>query len=235
MSRAPRPLAGGALEGALRRRFRTAESVVDTSAGRFTLLHPASPEELISEEDFEQDERLPYWADIWPSSTVLAGVVGTLDGRGARALELGCGLGLVAAAAARAGFAVTATDYYEDALLFARLNVWRAAEREIAVRHVDWRAFPRDLGRFDLVIASDVLYERPYGELVANAFAATLAPGGRGLVADPGRVAAGAFVEACRARGLRAVRVAQHPWTSGEARQTIDLYEIRSGAAENGE
>src|SRR5262245_10822198 len=71
--------------------------------------HPRSPESLIDVDAFERDERLPYWADIWPSSFVLAECVGSLDGSGGRLLELGCGIGVVALAAARAGFAVTAT------------------------------------------------------------------------------------------------------------------------------
>ena len=220
-------LANGRLQRALERRFRTSESVVETAAGAFTLLHPANADDLITEADYEVDERLPYWADVWPSSTVLAGVVGALDGRGARSLELGSGLGLVAGAAARAGFDVTATDYYEDSLLFARVNAWRASAREISTRHVDWRHFPATLGRFDLVLASDVLYEREYATLVAAAIARSLAPGGRALVADPGRLAAPAFVEQCAERALSAIRVAQHPWSAGEIRQTIDLYEIR--------
>ena len=226
MTRGSKPHDDAALADDLRRRFRTSSSTLDVGAEPVTLLHPASADELISEADFVEDERLPYWADVWPASTVLAGVVAALAGGGRRALELGCGLGLVATAAARAGFAVTATDYYEDALLFARTNVWHNTGRAIATRHVDWRDFPDDLGRFDLVIASDVLYERAYAELVAAALDATIALGGRGLIADPGRVAAPAFVAACTARGLRASRVSQHPWTAGEIRQTIDLYEV---------
>lgn len=225
MTEKPR-LTDGSLARALRRRFRTAESTVDTSAGPFTLLHPANPDDLITEADYVRDERLPYWADIWPSSTVLAGVVAALDGRGRTAVELGCGLGLVASAAARAGFRVTATDYYDDALLFAQANVWRNAAEKIGTRHVDWRLFPADLGTFDLVLASDVLYEHSYAELLAAGFDRSLGAQARGLVADPGRIAAGAFVEACAARGLRADRVAQHPWSAGEIQQTIDLYEI---------
>jgi predicted nicotinamide N-methyase len=141
-------------------------------------------------------------------------------------LELGCGLGLVASAGARAGFAVTATDYYADALGFAAVNVWRNAEREVETRHVDWRAFPDDLGRFALVVASDVLYEHEYATLVARAIDRALEPGGRGLVADPGRVAAPAFLEECATLGLRAARSGRHPWSAGAINQTIDLYEV---------
>ena len=223
-------VADGSLERSLVRRFRTAESSVETSGGTFSLLHPANADDLISEDDYVMDERLPYWADVWPSSTVLAGRVAAMAGEGRRLLELGCGLGLVISAAARAGFEPTATDYYEDALLFARVNAWRNARREVAARHVDWRHFPADLGSFDLVLASDVLYEHEYALLVADAFVATLAPGGRAIVADPGRVAADEFVAACAERGLTAVIRERVPYVAGEIRQTINLYDVTRNA-----
>ena len=64
------------------------------------------------------------------------------------------------------------------------------AHVEADVREVDWRLFPHDLGRFDVVVASDVLYERDYADLVARAYDRTLLGRGLGLVADPGRLAA---------------------------------------------
>jgi predicted nicotinamide N-methyase len=211
---------------ALGRRFVLAKTSIDLPGGAVALERPRSADELINEADFEKDERLPYWADVWPSSTVLAAVVAAMDGRGARALELGCGLGLVTVGAMRAGFEVLATDYYEDALLFARRNARRILGREPKTRLVDWRAFPTDLGRFDLVLASDVLYDREYATLVADALAATLAPGGVALVADPGRVALLAFITACEQRGCSARVRAKIPWSEGAASQTITIHEI---------
>jgi predicted nicotinamide N-methyase len=212
---------------ALDRRFVLAHVSVAVGEGEIHLETPRSADELINEVDFEHDERLPYWADVWPSSTALAGVVAGLpDGVGKRALELGCGLGLVTIGALRAGFDVLATDYYEDALLFARRNGLSATGREPRTRHVDWRAFPTDLGRFDLVLASDVLYEREYATLVADAIVASLAPGGVGLVADPGRVALLSFVTACEQRGCTVGIRARVPWTDGTAKQTITIHEI---------
>lgn len=215
-----------ALETALRRRFRVAESAIPLGEREVDLLHPASADELISEEDYIRDERLPYWAEPWPSGLVLAGVLATLEGNGLRLLELGCGAGLVATAAALAGFTVTATDYYDDALGFAWLNVWRTTGRSIDTRMVDWRAMPDDLAGFDVVIASDVLYEKPYAALVAAAIARTLAKTGVAIVADPGRIAAPAFVEQLGVEGLQVARKTRVPYASGEIRQTIDLYEI---------
>ena len=215
----------------LTRQFRTVVSEVAVGSASFELLHPANADDLISEADYVKDERLPYWADIWPSSRALAGRIAGLRGGGKQLLELGCGMGLVASAAARSGFDVVATDYYEDALLFTQVNVFTNAGLVPETRYVDWRAFPKDLEWFDYVIASDVLYEKEYAPLLADAFAQTLASGGLGIVADPGRIGAEEFLAACAERSLDVKRAARVPHVDGTIRQTIDLYEIRTGPA----
>lgn len=220
------------IEASLRRRFRVIETPVPLGQTTVTLLHPANTDELISEEDYLRDERLPYWAEPWPSSFALArhlvsddSVVGA--GAGRRMLELGCGAGLVASAATLAGFNVTASDYYEDALRFARVNAWNATQRPIDTLLLDWRALPELMPRYDVVIASDVLYERPYAEIVAKTLARTLADDGVAIVADPGRMATPAFIAACPTVGLRIEKARRLPFEEGAVRQTIDLYEIR--------
>jgi predicted nicotinamide N-methyase len=209
----------------LERRFRTARTAVTAGPHTIELVHPANADELIDEADFERDERLPYWADVWPSAIVLARRVVTMRADRRTLLELGCGAGLVASAAALAGFDVTATDYYEDSLQFTRLNVVRNAGSDPTVRLVDWRHLPADLGRFDVVVASDVLYEHTYGPLVAAAVARALGPTGLAILADPGRIAAGEFVDAIRRHGLEVWTADRVRFTYGEVTQTIDLYE----------
>ena len=191
-----------------------------------TIVRPESSESLISEEDFARDERLPYWAELWPSALILARHVGSLDGAGRTLLELGCGVGLVAAAASRSGFAVTATDYYADALLFTRLNVTRNSGRAPTVMELDWRAIPPDLGRFDVIVASDVLYERRYPALIASVIARALAPGGMALIADPGRVAAPELPSECERHGLTVRERQRVAFVDGEIRQSIDVLTI---------
>ena len=72
-------------------------------AGReLVIARPDDPESLIDEERFEEDEFMPYWAELWPSGLALAGYVGRLDLAGRRVLEVGCGLGLPSLAAALA-------------------------------------------------------------------------------------------------------------------------------------
>jgi predicted nicotinamide N-methyase len=199
-------------------------------AGReVELLSPANADDLISEDDYVKDERLPYWADLWPSAQILAREVREMRLAGERVLELGCGLGLVAIGAALAGAQVTATDYYDDAIQFATLNVAEATGQTIEARMVDWTAMPSDLGRFDVVLTSDVLYEPRYAGLVASAIAATLRRGGEAIVADPGRIACPDFLNECRAIGLVVSDATPHAYAEGEIRQTITLYRLRWG------
>ncbi len=214
------------LEG-LRQRFDVIESTFTCGGRTFTLAHPRNSDDLIREEDYVKDERLPYWADVWPSSRVLADHVVRHKGNGRRALELGCGSGLVACALAAAGYAVTATDYYPDALEFTHNNVWRNTGRRIATRMVDWRAMPRDLGRFGVVVASDVLYEHTHGELVSDALLATVDDDGYALIADPGRLSLQSFLESAEEGGMALTEQWDNPFGEGESRQTVTLYALR--------
>ena len=192
-----------------------------------TLHHPRDADDLIDEAAFAIDERLPYWADVWPSARVLAERLLTTRVDERRLLEIGCGSGLVSVAAAIAGFDVTSTDYYDEALRFTALNVLVNTGVLIDTRAADWRRFPHDIGRFDLVVASDVLYEPEHASLVAAVIDRTLTARGSAMIADPGRLAAPQFVEQCKERGMPAAIVDRIPFEEGEIRQTIDLYEVR--------
>ncbi len=151
------------LEEELRRRFAVVEHRLAIGGRTYELRHPRSADELICEEEFNRDERLPYWAEIWPSAYVLAqriaGEQGVADGRPRRLLELGCGSGLAVMTALAAGFEVTAVDYYPEALEFVRLNAALNGLPAPTVQIVDWRQYPRELIEFDIVVAADVLYE----------------------------------------------------------------------------
>jgi len=231
---------------ALDGRFDIHEHPVPVGAGTIVLEKPVNRDVLISAEDFARDERLPYWADLWPAATALANVIAAppaglgwkppATGRAPRALEIGCGLGLVTVAAMQAGWEVTATDYYDDALLFAARNAWTATGREPALRMVDWRALPDDLGTFDLVLAADVLYEKAHAGLVAEMALRALAPGGVMLLADQGRKALKSFLSKTRAGGLvhRVVHTAPTPAKADAPENSslapIDIYELRHEA-----
>jgi predicted nicotinamide N-methyase len=117
-----------------------------------------------------------------------------MDLRERRVVELGCGLAVPSIAAARAGAAVLATDVCDEALELAARNARENGVR-IDTAPVDW-AEPEEMvarAPFDLVLAADVLYERSAVALLLSLLP-RLAP--EVLLADPGRAATAAFMEA---------------------------------------
>jgi len=158
--------------------------------------------EAVDPVTFAEDERLPYWAELWPSSVGLARyVLQHLDLSGLQVLELGCGLGLVGIAAALRGARVLCTDYEPDALAFARHNARRNACRRMRFRLVDWRR-PVLRQRYAYIFASDVIYEaRNFGPLIAI-LQRFLARGGTAIFSDPGRLNAVPFFAGLRQRGF---------------------------------
>ena len=161
-------------------------------AGRdVVVVRPRDAAELIDEEAFAHDEFLPYWAELWPSSLALARAVATTPPAGLRVIELGCGLALPSIVAALCGAArVLATDWSEDALGFARLNAARNGA-QVETRLLDWRC-AEAAGEWDLVLCSDLLYERRNVEPLL-ALLLRLAP--EVLLAEPGRPHASAFLD----------------------------------------
>lgn len=210
----------------LERRFVVAHTTVDLPGGVVDMMHPENTDALISEEDMVRDDRLPYWADIWPSSRILARALVLETGTGRSLLELGAGLGLASIGAMRAGYDVLASDYYDDALLFIRANAWRTLKREPRTRMIDWRDLPADLGTADRIVAADILYEDRYPPLVVNVIARALAPAGMATIADPGRPMVEQFFELLPAHGLRLRDTEIVSYDESPAKQTIRLHNI---------
>lgn len=148
--------------------------------------------DAIDPETFSDDERLPYWADVWTSSLELARwCMQDAEIRGKRVLELGCGLGLAGIAAAQSGATVTFSDYEADALDFVRYNVRRnlpahVVESGIDVIQFDWRRPPL-LEPFDVVIAADVVYEQRMFTPIKHVLSTLVAPSGIAVMTEPGR------------------------------------------------
>lgn len=207
-------------------RFDVITSTVELDGDTLSIMHPRDADALIDEAAFNRDERLPYWADVWPASIALARTVRAMNGAGRSLLELGCGVGLVASAAMKAGFTVTASDYYEDALEFTRVNSANNAGHEAQTLLLDWRELPLAVPAYDVVAASDVLYEASYGPVVSRAIATMLAERGRALIADPGRVGTPAFFSALSDVGLKHVGAAVSKVSHRGRDQTITVHEV---------
>jgi predicted nicotinamide N-methyase len=193
-------------ERELRARYAVREERFEHGGWAVELVLPRAADELIDEAEFEEDERLPYWAELWPSARALARHLLDHPPAEGPALELGCGVALPSLALRRLGVPVRATDWYDEALRFARVNAARNALAPLETALLDWRHPPRTR-RYPLVIAADVLYEARNAELLAALLPALVAPGGAALLADPGRVHAPELLARMRRAGWRAEEV----------------------------
>jgi len=170
--------------------------------GEVELMRPPDAEALISEESFEHEEFLPYWAELWVSAVALAHDVSMRALRGKHTLELGCGLGLPSIAAARAGGRVLATDWSPDAVAAAAANADLNGV-DVETLECSWAEADAivERGPWQLVLASDVLYEARNVELLLGLLPRLVDRTGLVLLADPGRVPAERFLAAAAERG----------------------------------
>ncbi len=174
----------------------------------FRLLAVRDPDtllEAVTPTEFAVDERLPYWAELWTSSIALAAYCLEQTGlRGARVLDLGCGLGLTGIAAAQRGAGVVFADYEEDALRFARENARMNLDADdlarCEFRVADWRD-PGTLGAFDVVLGADIIYERRHFHPLLRSLHDTVGHGGEAWLAEPDRVLGSDFFALARADG----------------------------------
>ncbi len=175
------------------------EEVVGLPGGELRVLRPGDPEGLLTDEAFDREELLPYWAELWASSLALARVMAVRSLRGAPTLELGCGLGLVAVAAARAGGRVTATDWSAPAVELTQRNA-EANGVELEVLRCSWQEPEPLVARapWPVVLASDVLYDRGNVPLLLDLLPRLAGPRSEVLIADPGRTPAEEFLERAR-------------------------------------
>ncbi len=177
------------------------------------LFRPRDTEALLDEHAFETEEFLPYWAEVWPSSIALARAVSARTLGGRRVLELGCGLGLPSVVAALGGARVLATDWSEEAVRAAARNA-EVNGTALATGRVAWDE-PGPLldgAPWDLVLASDVLYEQRMVDALLALLPRLVDARGEVWLADPGRVPAERFLEAAAATwSIRSTRDAAGP------------------------
>jgi predicted nicotinamide N-methyase len=187
------------LEDRLRERFKVREESFTHGALSLQMLLPEKAEDLLDEEAFERDECMPYWADLWPSAKGLAHWLLDHQDFNGSVIELGCGVALPSIALRATGVDVLATDYNDDALLFAQCNAGRNDIEPLRTMLLDWRKPPSSLGGFDLAFAADVLYEQRNAIALVDLLPNLISETGRFVLADPGRRWAGEFRQRMRA------------------------------------
>lgn len=127
------------------------------------------------------------FGQLWPAGRVLAAAMLEFDVAGKRILEIGCGLGLSSLVLQRRRADITASDHHPLAEAFLRGNAIRNGLPIVAYRDLPWLIDDAQLGRFDLIIGSDVLYEHRHVAQLAALLQRHAQVGAEILIADPGR------------------------------------------------
>jgi predicted nicotinamide N-methyase len=112
---------------------------------------------------------------------------------GKRILEVGCGIGLSSLVLKHRGADITASDHHPLAGEFLRHNTDLNGLPPIDFHNAPWAGPNPTLGRFDLIIGSDLLYERGHPGLLAGFLASHAKHAAQILLADPGRDRCGQF------------------------------------------
>jgi len=129
----------------------------------------------------------PIFGVIWPSSLVLAHFIINYGVGSKRILEIGCGIALSSLLLNKQCADITATDYHPEVKNFLQRNTLLNGDKAIAYEQVDWASKIDQLGLFDLIIGSDLLYEDSHVDLLANFIEDHSNPTCEVIIVDPGR------------------------------------------------
>lgn len=187
-----------------RPRLENNQILVDFLDRCWVLDHSQNLEDLwacMDEKDLA-DERIPYWAELWPSSLAMAMLLWRKreEIKGRICLDLGCGLGFTAIIGQYLGANVLACDYLFPALACARKNAQDNGLGENSPRFLgmDWRAPAFASGCAACLWAGDILYEKRAFEPVLAFLDHVLALAGKAWIGEPGRAIFAGFIELAR-------------------------------------
>ncbi|NYZ63290.1 class I SAM-dependent methyltransferase [Luteimonas deserti] len=158
------------------------------------------------------------FGQVWPSGQALATVMDGIDLDGRRILEIGCGIGLSSLVLQRRGADVVASDIHPLADAFLAYNSALNALDAVHYRHMRWDAPLASLGTFDLIIASDVLYERGHAASLAGVVERHARPSAQVMLTDPGRGHSGTFGRLLADQGFSA---SEHRLPAIEGRDAV--------------
>ncbi len=177
-------------------------------------MNKAIDELFDTEPDLLDEKNIPYYGNPWPAGITLADHMyrmGTwLEGK--KVLEIGCGLAIPSLVCAHLGAQVVCTDIHPHVETLLRENLELNEMHSNAVRFVPFlfkdfeKTIAQELGTFDFIIASDVLYEKEHPRSIAQIAKTLCAKTGHIILVDPARNPKylQAFVDNLKTAGFRA-------------------------------
>jgi 2-polyprenyl-3-methyl-5-hydroxy-6-metoxy-1,4-benzoquinol methylase len=144
----------------------------------------------------------PLFGQVWPSAQKLADLMQVYELGGRRILEIGCGLALASMVIHRRLGDITASDCHPLTETFLKANLVLNTLPALKYCTGNWGRENISLGEFDLIIGSDVLYERGHPEVLAEFIDLHAAPTAEILIIDPNRSNRSAFHKQMASRGF---------------------------------
>ncbi len=141
----------------------------------------------IAEEAGISSSTWPLFGTVWPSGMILAELINIHVLDGLRILELGCGLGLASIVAHYRGANITASDYHPSARDFFAENIALNHLAPMSFSLCDWAKLQPEMGDFDLIIGSDLLYEPNHPALLSAFIDLHSKPTVEVIIIDPNR------------------------------------------------
>jgi predicted nicotinamide N-methyase len=184
---------------------------------------PKSIDRFINPDDLMKE--FPLWAKIWDASAVLTQYMAELEVDATRRiLELGSGLGVAGITAASLGHHITLTEYNADALEFLKANAQLNQCQHIPIHHLDWFQ-PQLKGSFDLIVGSEIVYQKEAVAALGDLFRKYLAPNGQAVLVERVRSTGAVFFE--KMADKFDIRAQKRTLKSNKKAETIILFEIR--------
>lgn len=180
---------------------------VNAAARQWLLKRGASLEDLwdnMDEGDFDEDH-IPYWAEVWPASLLLADWLWRKRAEiaGRICLDLGCGLGLTAMVGQSLGARVLAVDYERDAICHTMSNAQSNGVGSPLAAVMDWRRPALRRGSISRIWAADILYEKRHMRPILEFLTLALPPAGKAWLASPRRAIFYDFLDLAKTEGWR--------------------------------
>ena len=147
------------------------------------------------------DATWPLFGQVWPTSVAMAINICKLDFASKRVLEIGCGIGLCSIVLHKMGIDITASDYHPRVREFLERNVLGNGLPPIKYQIGNWDTENPELGQFDVLIGSDILYQPDHARLVARFIDRHSSNDVEVLIGDPNRNNRSRFTRNMIARG----------------------------------
>lgn len=128
-----------------------------------------------------------FFGVVWDSSQLLANLMLDYDLDQKKILEIGCGIGLASILLNERGADISATDYHPDVEHFLNTNIELNNGKYIPFTRAAWSDDENQLGRFDVLIGSDLLYDISHIDELALFISRHSNPLCEIIIVDPGR------------------------------------------------